>query len=63
MFYDLHSLSQEELERLYMLEGKKFLAAIGMGFPQNTLQAIKVNLQKIDYELNHRKWRVRKRAA
>jgi len=58
--YDLNHLTSDELERLFIHESHKFLSGIELGFSHNTIQSFKVNLDKINYELNQRQPRTRK---
>jgi hypothetical protein len=55
MFYELSSLSVEELERLYIKESHKYLSGIAMGISYNTLQSLRLTLDRISNELNQRK--------
>jgi hypothetical protein len=55
MLTNFGSLSSEELEKLYIQESQKFLAGIKTGMPHNSLQLIKLDLNRIDNELKQRK--------
>ena len=54
MLYEVHSLSTEKLNQLYIEESQKLYAAIDQRLPYNILQAIKRDLTVIDAELTQR---------
>ena len=54
MLYEVHSLSTEKLNQLYIEESQKLCAAIDQRLPYNILQAIKRDLTVIDAELTQR---------
>jgi hypothetical protein len=55
MLNKLHTLSNSELERLYVEEKTKLMYGMTVGFSYNTLQLHKVNLNQINYEITRRK--------
>jgi hypothetical protein len=54
MLYTLKDLSKEQLELLYIKESQKYLAAVDMKLPHNSIQAIRLNLNLIYKELRRR---------
>lgn len=52
MLYELHFLSQEDLERLYIHETWKLQSAIALDLPHNEVHCMKLNLEQIQKHLD-----------
>lgn len=51
MLYRLNTLSREELEKLYVTEMRKLLAAVDSNSAYNTVQSIRLNIAHIENKL------------